>query len=194
MAKSKKYVSPNIVAPILRQSFYFSHTNHNQTKKAHRNGIKKPKRTRTRSLKGVSTLLLHVEVFISLMYPLGCRLMPRFDNLLIPCPFPCIIHLRTQFRRNARHALAGSVRFLQLLATFSDKKSCRTKRVQKQKPLRHNPSSTLMYAYAIILEPPLYTNLIMSMFTYPSNLCINTILQRCKNAATTTTSVEYETV
>ncbi|KAI0291731.1 ribosomal L29e protein family-domain-containing protein, partial [Russula brevipes] len=31
-----------------------SHTNHNQTKKAHRNGIKKPKSAgRTRSLKGV---------------------------------------------------------------------------------------------------------------------------------------------
>ncbi|PFH50546.1 hypothetical protein AMATHDRAFT_144783, partial [Amanita thiersii Skay4041] len=30
-----------------------SHTNHNQIKKAHRNGIKKPQRRRTRSLKGV---------------------------------------------------------------------------------------------------------------------------------------------
>ncbi|KAM6495547.1 Ribosomal L29e protein family domain containing protein [Amanita muscaria] len=30
-----------------------NHTNHNQIKKAHRNGIKKPQRTRTRSLKGV---------------------------------------------------------------------------------------------------------------------------------------------
>ncbi|TFK55861.1 hypothetical protein OE88DRAFT_1652369 [Heliocybe sulcata] len=30
-----------------------NHTNHNQNKKAHRNGIKKPKSTRTRSLKGV---------------------------------------------------------------------------------------------------------------------------------------------
>jgi large subunit ribosomal protein L29e len=30
-----------------------NHTNHNQIKKAHRNGIKKPKRTRTHSLKGV---------------------------------------------------------------------------------------------------------------------------------------------
>ncbi|KAI0034067.1 hypothetical protein K488DRAFT_46330, partial [Vararia minispora EC-137] len=29
-----------------------SHTNHNQNKKAHRNGIKKPKTGRTRSLKG----------------------------------------------------------------------------------------------------------------------------------------------
>ncbi|KIK65460.1 hypothetical protein GYMLUDRAFT_219532, partial [Collybiopsis luxurians FD-317 M1] len=30
-----------------------SHTNHNQNKKAHKNGIKKPKSSRTRSLKGV---------------------------------------------------------------------------------------------------------------------------------------------
>ncbi|EPQ59372.1 hypothetical protein GLOTRDRAFT_109653 [Gloeophyllum trabeum ATCC 11539] len=30
-----------------------NHTNHNQNKKAHRNGIKKPKTNRTRSLKGV---------------------------------------------------------------------------------------------------------------------------------------------
>ncbi|KAF9008714.1 ribosomal L29e protein family-domain-containing protein, partial [Cyathus striatus] len=30
-----------------------SHTNHNQNKKAHRNGIKKPATNRTRSLKGV---------------------------------------------------------------------------------------------------------------------------------------------
>ncbi|KAL6306766.1 ribosomal L29e protein family-domain-containing protein [Sparassis latifolia] len=29
------------------------HTNHNQSKKAHRNGIKKPKSYRTRSMKGV---------------------------------------------------------------------------------------------------------------------------------------------
>ncbi|EJD01219.1 uncharacterized protein FOMMEDRAFT_62651, partial [Fomitiporia mediterranea MF3/22] len=29
-----------------------SHTNHNQSKKAHRNGIKTPKKSRTRSLKG----------------------------------------------------------------------------------------------------------------------------------------------
>ncbi|KAF8592377.1 hypothetical protein K439DRAFT_1324012, partial [Ramaria rubella] len=29
-----------------------SHTNHNQSKKAHRNGIKKPQVHRTRSLKG----------------------------------------------------------------------------------------------------------------------------------------------
>ncbi|PPQ95489.1 hypothetical protein CVT26_008517 [Gymnopilus dilepis] len=30
-----------------------NHTNHNQNKKAHRNGIKRPQRNRTRSLKGV---------------------------------------------------------------------------------------------------------------------------------------------
>ncbi|KZV64613.1 hypothetical protein PENSPDRAFT_757147 [Peniophora sp. CONT] len=30
-----------------------NHTNHNQNKKAHRNGIKKPHTSRTRSLKGV---------------------------------------------------------------------------------------------------------------------------------------------
>ncbi|KAJ8101505.1 ribosomal L29e protein family-domain-containing protein [Lipomyces tetrasporus] len=30
-----------------------NHTNHNQTKKAHRNGIKKPKTSRYPSLKGV---------------------------------------------------------------------------------------------------------------------------------------------
>ncbi|KAA1466280.1 hypothetical protein DENSPDRAFT_831082 [Dentipellis sp. KUC8613] len=30
-----------------------NHTNHNQVKKAHRNGIKNPKVSRTRSLKGV---------------------------------------------------------------------------------------------------------------------------------------------
>ncbi|EGO01770.1 hypothetical protein SERLA73DRAFT_120420 [Serpula lacrymans var. lacrymans S7.3] len=29
-----------------------NHTNHNQNKKAHRNGIKKPKSYRTRSMKG----------------------------------------------------------------------------------------------------------------------------------------------
>ncbi|KAF8164958.1 ribosomal L29e protein family-domain-containing protein [Crassisporium funariophilum] len=32
-----------------------NHTNHNQNKKAHRNGIRKPKGTRTRSLKGVDS-------------------------------------------------------------------------------------------------------------------------------------------
>ncbi|KAI0662975.1 ribosomal L29e protein family-domain-containing protein [Cubamyces menziesii] len=30
-----------------------NHTNHNQNRKAHRNGIKKPKTQRTRSMKGV---------------------------------------------------------------------------------------------------------------------------------------------
>ncbi|CCL99173.1 uncharacterized protein FIBRA_01188 [Fibroporia radiculosa] len=30
-----------------------NHTNHNQTRKAHRNGIKNPKSHRTRSMKGV---------------------------------------------------------------------------------------------------------------------------------------------
>jgi len=45
-----------------------NHTNHNQNKKAHRNGIKRPHANRTRSLKGVDA----------------------------------------KFRRNARHALAGS--------------------------------------------------------------------------------------
>ncbi|TFK76102.1 hypothetical protein BDN72DRAFT_891950 [Pluteus cervinus] len=30
-----------------------NHTNHNQSRKAHRNGIKRPAATRTRSLKGV---------------------------------------------------------------------------------------------------------------------------------------------
>ncbi|KAI0921960.1 60S ribosomal protein L29 [Taiwanofungus camphoratus] len=30
-----------------------NHTNHNQTRKAHRNGIKKPQSYRTRSMKGV---------------------------------------------------------------------------------------------------------------------------------------------
>ncbi|GJJ07426.1 60S ribosomal protein L29 [Clathrus columnatus] len=30
-----------------------NHTNHNQNKKAHRNGIKKPKVQRTRSMKGM---------------------------------------------------------------------------------------------------------------------------------------------
>ncbi|KZT13136.1 uncharacterized protein LAESUDRAFT_808598 [Laetiporus sulphureus 93-53] len=30
-----------------------NHTNHNQNKKAHRNGIKKPQSHRTRSMKGV---------------------------------------------------------------------------------------------------------------------------------------------
>ncbi|KAH8106054.1 ribosomal L29e protein family-domain-containing protein [Cristinia sonorae] len=30
-----------------------NHTNHNQTRKAHRNGITKPKSNRTRSMKGV---------------------------------------------------------------------------------------------------------------------------------------------
>ena len=33
----------------------YSHTNHNQNKKAHRNGIKKPQSHRTLSLKGVCT-------------------------------------------------------------------------------------------------------------------------------------------
>ncbi|KAJ6629183.1 ribosomal L29e protein family-domain-containing protein [Mycena sp. CBHHK59/15] len=45
-----------------------NHTNHNQNKKAHRNGIKSPASGRTRSLRGVDA----------------------------------------KFRRNARHALAGS--------------------------------------------------------------------------------------
>ncbi|KAJ7068081.1 ribosomal L29e protein family-domain-containing protein [Mycena amicta] len=45
-----------------------NHTNHNQNKKAHRNGIKRAPPSRTRSLKGVDA----------------------------------------KFRRNARHALAGS--------------------------------------------------------------------------------------
>jgi len=47
-----------------------NHTNHNQNKKAHRNGIKKPKKTSKRSLKGVDP----------------------------------------KFRRNAKFALAGSIK------------------------------------------------------------------------------------
>ncbi|XP_006459865.1 hypothetical protein AGABI2DRAFT_67213, partial [Agaricus bisporus var. bisporus H97] len=38
-----------------------SHTNHNQIKKAHRNGIKRPKSQRSRSLKGVRTVSLNVS-------------------------------------------------------------------------------------------------------------------------------------
>jgi hypothetical protein len=39
---------------LLDSTSIFSHTNHNQSKKAHRNGIKKPKSAgRTRSSKGV---------------------------------------------------------------------------------------------------------------------------------------------
>ncbi|KAF7795883.1 hypothetical protein EIP86_007050 [Pleurotus ostreatoroseus] len=47
MAKSKKYVTDQL-RDLLRD-----HTNHNQNKKAHRNGIKKPQSHRTLSLKGV---------------------------------------------------------------------------------------------------------------------------------------------
>jgi len=54
MAKSKKYYVPNlhIRSPAYR-FFLSSHTNHNQTRKAHRNGIKRPTSNRSRSLKGV---------------------------------------------------------------------------------------------------------------------------------------------
>ncbi|KAH9913057.1 large subunit ribosomal protein 29 [Fomitopsis serialis] len=38
-----------------------NHTNHNQSRKAHRNGIKTPTSHRTRSMKGVRTESLHVD-------------------------------------------------------------------------------------------------------------------------------------
>ena len=55
MAKSKKCVRVvNSRFHSERLTTILSHTNHNQNKKAHRNGIKKPKSAgRTRSLKGV---------------------------------------------------------------------------------------------------------------------------------------------
>jgi hypothetical protein len=55
MAKSKKCVLPKSrLSTFWTHFLVFSHTNHNQNKKAHRNGIKKPKSAgRTRSLKGV---------------------------------------------------------------------------------------------------------------------------------------------
>lgn len=53
MAKSKKYVERNIIAFDFTDTSD-SHTAHNQTRKAHRNGIKRKARGRvTKSMTGV---------------------------------------------------------------------------------------------------------------------------------------------
>jgi hypothetical protein len=57
----------------------FSHTNHNQNKKAHRNGIKRPKSNRTRSLRGVSVFYLpNLSIYNSFWF----RLTPRFVSFI----------------------------------------------------------------------------------------------------------------
>ncbi|KAG5654499.1 60S ribosomal protein L29 [Sphagnurus paluster] len=52
MAKSKKCF-PLLSARIVFSLTFASHTNHNQSKKAHKNGIKRPTSFRSRSLRGV---------------------------------------------------------------------------------------------------------------------------------------------
>jgi hypothetical protein len=52
--KEVRVAKASSLDPLDSVLVFFSHTNHNQNKKAHRNGIKKPKSAgRTRSLKGV---------------------------------------------------------------------------------------------------------------------------------------------
>jgi hypothetical protein len=54
-----------------------SHTNHNQSKKAHRNGIKRPQSHRSPSMKGVRGLLsFYVEITI-LTVRFAFRLTPK---------------------------------------------------------------------------------------------------------------------
>lgn len=57
MAKSKKYVIEKWQIYLCLQ-YLSSHTNHNQSKKAHKNGIKNPQSNRTRSMKGVCTICM----------------------------------------------------------------------------------------------------------------------------------------
>ena len=109
MAKSKKCV--HIVNPIfLSEGLHqTSHTNHNQNKKAHRNGIKKPKSAgRTRSLKGVRfTPQLTRWMMLDTLFPFQVDpkvLLPYWFRVLIRVTYPI-----SQFRRNALYALVGSV-------------------------------------------------------------------------------------
>jgi hypothetical protein len=83
-----------------------SHTAHNQTKKAHRNGIKRPAAHRSLSLKGVRPMF--TWAFCASTDDLN-RLTPRYESgeRRLACPYQL---MPSQFRRNARHAHAGSVR------------------------------------------------------------------------------------
>ncbi|KXN87858.1 hypothetical protein AN958_07867, partial [Leucoagaricus sp. SymC.cos] len=50
-----------------------SHTNHNQIKKAHRNGIRRPQSHRTRSLKGVRYPALELPLTLTQL----CKVDPK---------------------------------------------------------------------------------------------------------------------
>ncbi|KAG8724937.1 60S ribosomal protein L29 [Ceratobasidium sp. 395] len=60
MAKSKKYTIERL------SSMGVNHTNHNQNKKAHRNGIKKPKTHFAGSMKGVDAKFRRNQKFARL--------------------------------------------------------------------------------------------------------------------------------
>ncbi|EKM80520.1 hypothetical protein AGABI1DRAFT_39416, partial [Agaricus bisporus var. burnettii JB137-S8] len=56
-----------------------SHTNHNQIKKAHRNGIKRPKSQRSRSLKGVDAKFRRNARF-ALVGSVSCNAIPHLRH------------------------------------------------------------------------------------------------------------------
>jgi len=86
------------------EDFPSSHTNHNQNKKAHKNGIRKPTSTRSRSLKGVRCLHWVIRLIIDFLSLGWCQ------GMKIPLTTSKIASLTMiQFRRNARFALIGSV-------------------------------------------------------------------------------------
>ena len=58
MAKSKKYVYSTYY--VYAAHHFNSHTNHNQNKKAHRNGIKRPTSHRSVSMKGVRVICVYL--------------------------------------------------------------------------------------------------------------------------------------
>ncbi|TPX62506.1 hypothetical protein SpCBS45565_g06991 [Spizellomyces sp. 'palustris'] len=63
MAKSKVRISPVGGQGDLGWDRCTNHTNHNQNRKAHRNGIKKPKANRHPSLRGVDPKFLRNQRF-----------------------------------------------------------------------------------------------------------------------------------
>ena len=72
-----------------------NHTNHNQNKKAHRNGIKKPKSNKYPSLKGVS---------------LRGRREKRSKCILLGTLADFLYQVDAKFLRNQRYAKNGSMK------------------------------------------------------------------------------------
>ena len=68
-----------------------NHTAHNQNKKDHKNGIKKPKRQRYTSLKGVSSMFVNYTLHL---FCFGSQ----------------FLQVERKFRRNRRRAIKGMIK------------------------------------------------------------------------------------